>query len=296
MEDPHKTTPTLEEMRARIPDIGDDFTVPQFWEKYDETQHGVWRSLYRRQSKLLKDRACDEFFQGLKGLRLTEDRIPHFERTSDELEKLTGWRIVSVPCRVPDKIFFEHLANKRFPAGRFIRPPDELDYINQPDVFHDVFGHSPMLAHPVFSEYMQAYGKGALRAMREFDTLPHLARLYWYTVEFGLINSKAGMRIYGSGIVSSKAESIYCLDSPSPDRIGFDLERIMRTEYQRSDFQKLYFVIDSFEQLFRDTYQDFASLYAKLKSGPSYEPGQVLPDDRVFTRGTHTYVGGTFAP
>lgn len=295
MEDPHKTTPTLEEMRARIPDIGDDFTVPQFWEKYTPAQHGVWRTLYARQSKLLKDRACDEFFQGLKGLRLSEDRIPNFEETSNELEKLTGWRIVSVPCRVPDEIFFGHLANRRFPAGRFIRPPDELDYINQPDVFHDIFGHVPMLAHPVFSDYMQHYGKAGLRALRDFGMMSHLARLYWYTVEFGLINNPAGMRIYGSGIVSSKAESIYCLDNDSPDRIGFDLERCMRTEYQRSDFQKLYFVIDSFEQLFRDTYQDFAPLYAKLKTGPTYEPGTLLPADRVFNRGTHTYVGGTYA-
>ncbi|MGQ0741530.1 MAG: phenylalanine 4-monooxygenase [Alphaproteobacteria bacterium] len=281
-------------MRARIPDIGDDFTVPQFWENYDEVQHGVWRSLYRHQVELLKGRACNEFFEGLKGLRLSEDRIPHFERTSDELERRSGWRIVSVPCRVPDHIFFEHLANRRFPAGRFIRPPDELDYINQPDVFHDVFGHSPMLAHPVFSEYMQHYGKAGLRALKEFDGMAHLARLYWYTVEFGLIGTAGGMKIYGSGIVSSNAESIFCLDSPSPDRIAFDLERVMRTEYQRCDFQQLYFVIDSFEQLFRETYRDLGPLYAKMKTGPSYEPGQILSTDRVFTRGTHTYVRGSF--
>ena len=214
---------------------------------------------------------------------------------SDDLEKLTGWRVVAVPSLVPDEIFFDHLANRRFPAGQFIRRADQLDYIEEPDVFHDVFGHVPMLAHPVFADYMQAYGKGGQRALNEFGALRNLARLYWYTVEFGLIAKPEGLRIYGSGIVSSRAESIYAVESPSPNRIGFDLERVMRTEYRIDDFQESYFVIKSFDELFAETYKDFAALYNKLESGPTYKPGDILPGDHVHHRGTHSYIGGSHA-
>jgi phenylalanine-4-hydroxylase len=201
--------------------------------------------------------------------------------------------VVAVPSLVPDEIFFDHLANRRFPAGQFIRKPEELDYLEEPDVFHDVFGHVPMLAHPVFADYMQAYGKGGQRALTEFHALKNLARLYWYTVEFGLIAKPEGLRIYGSGIVSSRAESIYAVENPSPNRIGFDLERVMRTEYRIDDFQETYFVIGSFDELFQETYKDFAALYRRLSSGPTYVPGDVVKTDRVHTRGDHSYVGGS---
>lgn len=215
---------------------------------------------------------------------------------SDGLEKLTGWRVVSVPGLVPDEVFFDHLAHRRFPAGHFIRRADQLDYLEEPDIFHDVFGHVPMLAHPVFADYMEAYGKGGVRALNEFHALKNLARLYWYTVEFGLIAHRdGGVRIYGSGIVSSRTESIYAVESPSPNRIGFDLERVMRTEYRIDDFQESYFVINSFDELFAETYKDFAALYARLAGGATYKPGDMLATDLVYTRGTHTYVGGSHA-
>ena len=287
--------PDLETLRIKHPDIRPDFTIHQHWERYGAAEHGTWKTLYERQSKVLPGRACDAYLHGLKRLNLVADGIPDFERLSDDLEKLTGWRVVAVPSLVPDEIFFDHLANRRFPAGQFIRRADQLDYIEEPDVFHDVFGHVPMLAHPVFADYMQAYGKGGMRALNEFHALKNLARLYWYTVEFGLIQAKDGLRIYGSGIVSSRAESIYAVESPSPNRIGFDLERVMRTDYRIDDFQESYFVIESFDKLFAETYKDFAALYAKLQSGSTYKPGDVLPLDRVFTRGSHTYVGGSHA-
>jgi phenylalanine-4-hydroxylase len=273
--------PSLEELRNRHPEIRADFTIDQHWERYSAAEHGVWRMLYERQAGILKGRACREFLDGLEKLSLDAGGIPHFGKLSDELEKLTGWRVVAVPSLVPDETFFEHLANRRFPAGQFIRKPSELDYIEEPDVFHDVFGHVPMLAHPVFADYMEAYGKGGLRALNEFHALKNLARLYWYTVEFGLIAAPDGLRIYGSGVVSSAAESVYALESGKPNRIHFDLERVMRTEYRIDDFQESYFVIGSFEELFAETYKDFASLYRKLQSGPNYKPGQVLPNDRL---------------
>jgi phenylalanine-4-hydroxylase len=286
---------SLAELRISHPEIRPDYTIDQHWDRYSAAEHGVWRILFQRQASILPGRACDEFLTGLRKLNLVSDQIPDFARLSDGLEKLTGWRVVAVPSLVPDDVFFDHLANRRFPAGQFIRAQNQLDYLEEPDVFHDVFGHVPMLAHPVFADYMQAYGKGGQRALSEFGALKNLARLYWYTVEFGLIKKPEGMRIYGSGIVSSRTESIYAVESPSPNRIGFELERVMRTDYRIDDFQESYFVIDSFEELFQETYKDFAPLYAKLRAGASYKPGDVLPSDRVHTKGTHSYIGGSHA-
>jgi phenylalanine-4-hydroxylase len=286
---------SIESLRARHPEIRPDFTIDQHWDRYSPAEHAVWRTLFDHQAKVLKDRACSEFLEGLEKLKLVSDKIPDFDQLSEALGRLTGWRIVAVPSLVPDETFFDHLANRRFPAGQFIRAADQLDYIEEPDVFHDVFGHAPMLAHPVFANYMEAYGKGGQRALSEFGALENLARLYWYTVEFGLIEKPEGLRIYGSGIVSSRAESIYSVENPSPNRVHFDLERVMRTAYRIDDFQESYFVIGSFDELFEETYKDFAALYRKLASGPAYRPGDVLKSDRVHHLGTHLYVGGSHA-
>jgi phenylalanine-4-hydroxylase len=286
---------SFESLKARHPEIGPDYTIDQHWERYDGASHGVWRTLFDHQTRVLKDRACDEFMDGLERLELVPDQIPNFEKLSETLFALTGWRIVAVPSLVPDEVFFDHLAARRFPAGQFIRRPDQLEYIEEPDVFHDVFGHAPMLAHPVFANYMEAYGKGGLRALNEFGALKNLARLYWYTVEFGLIEKPGGLRIYGSGIVSSRAESIYSVESASPNRIHFELERVMRTDYRIDDFQETYVVISSFQELFEETYKDFAALYRKLATGPTYRPGDVLKSDRVHHLGTHAYKGGSHA-
>ena len=277
----------LDEMRRQHPDMRDDWTVPQNWARFTDAEHDVWRTLHRRLMDVLPGRACDEFLWGLSKLPLG-DGIPDFEKLSAVLMKLTGWQVVAVPGLVPDDVFFEHLANRRFPAGNFIRAADSLDYIEEPDVFHDVFGHVPMLAHPVFADYMEAYGKGGLRAEGE-GTLHNLARLYWYTVEFGLIETPKGLRIYGSGIASSSAESVYALEHASPNRIGFELERVMRTRYRIDDFQETYFVIPGFDALFQETYKDFAALYRRLATGPTYEAGEIIPEDRVIHRGSRSY-------
>jgi phenylalanine-4-hydroxylase len=203
--------------------------------------------------------------------------------------KLTGWQVVAVPGLVPDDVFFDHMANRRFVAGNFIRRPDQLDYLQEPDVFHDVFGHVPMLADPVFADYLAVYGQGGQRALG-LDALKYLGRLYWYTVEFGLIAEPEGLRIYGSGIVSSYAESQFALDDPSPNRIGFDLARVMGTEYRIDDFQQNYFVIPSFDELLRVTVEtDFAPLYEQLKAQPDIPIADILPEDEVITRGTQRY-------
>jgi len=287
--------PSLAELKSAHPDIAGDFTIPQRWERYGTAEHAIWRTLFERQTAVLPGRAAPEFLAGLKTLGLDAGHIPDFERLSETLCALTGWRVVAVPSLVPDEIFFDHLANRRFPAGQFIRKPEQLDYIEEPDVFHDVFGHVPMLAHPVFADYMQAYGKGGQRALNEFSALKNLARLYWYTVEFGLIASPEGLRIYGSGIASSRAESVYAVENPSPNRIAFDLERVMRTEYRIDDFQETYFVIRSFDELFAETYKDFAALYLRLRQGPVYRPSDIAPGDIILSRGTHAYRAGSHA-
>jgi phenylalanine-4-hydroxylase len=265
-----------------------DWTIDQAWERYTRQEHGVWRTLFERQTKLLPGRACDEFVDGMKRLPIGPHEIPDFRRLSEVLMKRTRWQVVAVPGLVPDEVFFEHLANRRFPAGQFIRKPDQLDYIEEPDVFHDVFGHVPMLMNPVMADYIQAYGVGGLRAQK-LGVLPQLARVYWYTVEFGLVEQAGGVRIYGSGIASSYTESVFSLEDPSPNRIGFALARVMRTRYRIDDFQETYFVIRDLDELLELAKIDFAPLYAAVKGKAEFEPGEVLPTDRVISRGTGAY-------
>jgi phenylalanine-4-hydroxylase len=265
-----------------------DWTIDQEWDRYDDCEHAVWTTLYERQRAMLPGRACDAFLAGLDALDLHRGGIPDFARINEDLGRLTGWNVVAVPGLVPDAMFFDHLAHRRFPAGRFIREPTQLDYLQEPDVFHDVFGHVPMLTDPAFADYMEAYGKGGLRALH-LDQLHNLARLYWYTVEFGLLETVDGPRIYGAGIVSSRAESAFALDDPSPNRLGFDLERIMRTPYRIDDFQQTYFVVPSLGALLEATLQDFAPIYARLRDAPDIAIEATIPGDRVITRGTQAH-------
>jgi phenylalanine-4-hydroxylase len=266
-----------------------DWTVPQDWAHYSPEEHATWDTLFARQARLLPGRASEAYLRGLDVLKLSKPGIPDFAELSDRLMALTGWQVVAVPGLVPDDVFFDHMANRRFVAGNFIRRPDQLDYLQEPDVFHDVFGHVPMLADPVFADYLEAYGRGGLRAMAH-DALRYLGRLYWYTVEFGLIREGGDLRIYGSGIVSSFAESKFALDSASPHRLGFDMARVMRTAYRIDDFQQNYFVIDGFDDLLRQTVEtDFAPLYEALKAQADIPPGEIVPGDRVVTRGSQDH-------
>lgn len=265
-----------------------DWTIDQGWEHYTAEEHGVWKTLFERQTKLLPGRACDEFVQGMRDLPIGAEQIPDFRRLSEVLMKRTGWQVVAVPGLVPDEVFFEHLANRRFPSGNFIRQPHELDYLQEPDVFHDVFGHVPMLMNPAIADYIQAYGEGGLRA-RQLGMLDNLARVYWYTVEFGLIEQPDGLRIYGAGIASSRTESVFCLEDPSPNRIRFDLERVMRTRYRIDDFQESYFVIRHLDELLQLASIDFKPIYERVRGQPEHEPGQLLDGDTLLTRGSGRY-------
>ena len=255
---------------------------------YPADDHATWGALYERQRALLVGRACDEFLQAQDAMGMTPDRIPRFDELNDVLRATTGWQLVGVEGLLPELEFFDHLANRRFPVTWWIRRPDQIDYIAEPDLFHDLFGHVPLLMNPVFADYMCAYGRGGLKALSIGEVaLQQLARLYWYTVEFGLIRNRAGeLRIYGSGIVSSEGESRYCLESEVPNRIEFDMERLMRTNYRIDGYQKTYFVIDDFQQLFDATRPDFTPIYERLKSLPEFAEDAIAPFDVVLTRGT----------
>ena len=265
-----------------------DWTIDQGWDNYTAEEHAVWKTLFERQTQLLPGRACDAFVQGMQQLPIDARKIPDFRQLSEVLMRHTGWQIVAVPGLVPDEVFFEHLAHRRFPAGHFIRKPHELDYLEEPDVFHDVFGHVPMLVNPVIADFVQAYGLGGLRA-KQLGVLPNLARVYWYTVEFGLVQQTDGLRIYGSGIASSFTESVFALEDPSPNHIGFDLERVMRTQYRIDDFQESYFVLNSLDDLLQLAQIDFAPLYSQVAGQPDLQPGDVSPSDRVWQRGTGSH-------
>jgi phenylalanine-4-hydroxylase len=271
------------------PGAAEDWTIPQDWGAYTSAEHAMWDRLFERQAGMLPSRVVPQFIAGLDVLHLTRPGIPNFDELSERLMKATGWQVVAVPGLVPDRVFFEHLANRRFVAGRFIRTPEQIDYLQEPDVFHDVFGHVPLLAHPIFADYMQAYGEGGLRA-DGLGAIERLARLYWYTVEFGLIRHGGDLKLYGAGIVSSYAESVFALDDPSPNRIGFGLKRLMCTPYRIDDFQQTYFVIDSFDDLLRQTVEtDFGPLYDEVAGEPDIPIQAILPQDKVFTRGTQAY-------
>jgi phenylalanine-4-hydroxylase len=276
--------------------MANDYTIPQRWEHYSAQDHAVWKTLFERQTALLPDLACAEFVEGMRQLPISAQGIPDFAELNEVLLPQTGWQVVAVPGLVPDEVFFDHLANRRFPSGNFIRSANQLDYLQEPDVFHDVFGHVPMLMHPVMADFIQLYGEAGLRAQR-IGKLTELARVYWYTVEFGLVKEQVqgergveeALRIYGAGIASSFTESGFAVQSASPHRIGFDLERVMRTLYRIDDFQECYFVLDSLDDLLALARIDFDPIYERLNSGPTYAPGEVLAVDRVFHRGDGSY-------
>jgi phenylalanine-4-hydroxylase len=241
-----------------------DYSVEQDWRRYSDDEHALYRRLFERQSKLVPKYACPEWIDAIAKLDAASG-IPDFEKISGKMKKATGWEIVAVPGLIPDDAFFTHLANRRFPVTVWLRKPEEFDYIVEPDVFHDFFGHVPLLFDQVYADHLHEYGKGGLKAMR-LDAVKWLARLYWHTIEFGLMKTAQGVRAYGAGLLSSGGELAYCVDDPRPRRLPFQLERIMRSEYLIDRYQETYFVIDSFAQLMRETAPDFTPLYARLRS------------------------------
>ncbi|MEG1833667.1 MAG: phenylalanine 4-monooxygenase [Burkholderiaceae bacterium] len=257
-----------------------DYTCDQDWDRYTPAEHALYAQLHARQMKQVPGQACDEFIHALARLD-GGTAIPRFDEMSERLHRATGWQIVAVPGLIPEPAFFSHLAARRFPVTVWLRKPEEFDYIVEPDVFHDLFGHVPLLFNPVFADYMQAFGAGGLKA-EGHHALQYLARLYWYTVEFGLIATPQGLRAYGAGILSSVGETGYSLTSLKPQRLGFDLKRVLRTPYKIDDYQDSYFVIDSFARLFDATAPDFAPLYEEIAQRPALPINARLPGEAIY--------------
>ena len=266
-------------LRGDYTNIRPDYTVDQDYSLYTAEEQDLWKRLYARQSAQVPRYACDEFIDVLGTLNFGTG-IPRFDEVNGKLMKATRWTLVAVPGLLPDDIFFEHLANRRFPTSVWIRRPDEFDYIVEPDIFHDFFGHVPLLFHPVFADYLEAYGKGGVKA-KGLNALDYLARLYWYTVEFGLINTPQGLRTFGAGILSSAGELPYCIENPKPNRIRVNLMRVMQSNYKIDTFQETYFVIDSFKDLFDATAPDFTPYYEMLRALPSLAANQTIPEDTL---------------
>jgi phenylalanine-4-hydroxylase len=256
-----------------------DYTVRQDYALYTDADHALWRRLYARQAKLIESYAAPEFIAGVAALNMA-DEIPHFDRANDMLARATGFELVAVPGLIPNDVFFGHLAQRRFPVSVWLRREDEFDYLVEPDIFHDFFGHVPLLSNPVFADYLQSYGEQG-RVAIGLDAVEPMSRLYWYMVEFGLIKTPYGLRAFGAGILSSGGETIYCVDSPQPLRIGFDAERVMQTAYRIDAYQQTYFVVDSFEQLFSQTRGDLSAALLRARHAPAIPATETRAGDRV---------------
>jgi phenylalanine-4-hydroxylase len=271
-------------LRGDYASAGPDYTLAQDWDAYTADEHARWRTLYARQSAMLPRYAAPEFIDAVAALDMGGG-IPRFDKANEHLARTTGFQIVAVPGLIPDDVFFDHLAARRFPVTVWLRKPEEMDYIVEPDVFHDFFGHVPLLALPTFAEFMAAYGRLG-QVAKHGGALENLARLYWYMVEFGLIRTKEGLRAYGAGILSSKTELAYCIDDERPHRLRFDLERVMRTDYRIDDLQRTYFVIERYDELFAALDRDVVPMLARVRGAKPIPPTQVLPQDKVLHRGS----------
>ncbi len=278
---PVAPTRAVVQLRGDYARAGADYVLPQDYAAYSDEEQQTWRLLFERQMTLLPRYAAPEFLEGVRLIGANADAIPSLDDSSRALQRLTGWHVVGVPGLIPEADFFRHLAERRFPVTVWMRRRDELDYLVEPDLFHDFFGHLPMLAHPVFANYVQAYGALGARA-RTPGALKMLARLYWYTVEFGLLTTRRGLRAYGAGILSSSGETVYSLKAREPHRIGFDLERVVRTDYLIDAYQQTYFVLDDFEQLFESVLSaDFDSLFATWAATPGIAPNELRAGDKA---------------
>jgi phenylalanine-4-hydroxylase len=282
-------TPFEETSRVNAPHIFDeppagcaaDWTMPQDWHRFTAAEHDTWGQLFATQSETLEKYAARAFLDGLEVLHMSQPGIPRLDELNARLQPTTGWQVVAVPGWIPNEPFFDHLAHRRFPAANFLRPADSLDYSEEPDMFHDVFGHVPMLTDPVYGDFLVAYGQAGLRA-EKLGASDFLGRLWLYTVEFGLMREDGGLKAFGGGLLSSQAETVWAVESPEPLRVELDIPRVMRTDYHFDRFQQTYFVIDSFAELLRVTEEtDFASVYKAIETMPTLTPGETAEADVV---------------
>ena len=255
--------------------------IKESWHNFTEQHHKTWEFLFQRQLNLLEKRAVPEFTSSLLDLDITAHQIPKFSDLNFLLQKRTGFSLVPVAGYIPAELFFKFLSQRMFPSTCFIRTPEQLDYLPEPDIFHDVFGHVPLLVQPVFADFMEAFGKSALEAIK-LDLLEFATRIYWFTVEFGLKKTENGLKIYGAGILSSPGESIYSVESEEPLRIKFNHERIMKTDFHTDSFQKVYAAISDYSELFQMVSQmNWSEIKERLFLSPTIKEGIITEGDEL---------------
>lgn len=259
-----------------------DWTIPQNWEAFSAQEHDIWTRLLDQQSAALESYAATSFLRGLDILKMSRPGIPDYRELNARLKPTTGWEVVAVPGWIPNEPFFTHLVNRRFPVANFLRSSENLAYNEEPDMFHDLFGHVPTLTDPAFSGFLIAYGEAGLRA-EKLGASDYLAHVWLYTVEFGLVVEDNGLRAYGGGLLSSFAETVSALSDADVRRVWLDIERAMRTKYNFDEFQRIYFVVESFDHLLNLTEAaDFASIYRKIAGMPMLEPGEPSASDVLY--------------
>ena len=244
----------------------ESFFMPQHWERYSEANHDVWRRLYDQRIDSLREQASNTFLAGFDAFNLPSDKVPNLDQVNAVLADATGWQSRPVPGYLPAKAFFAFLARREFPTTITVRPKTQMDYLPEPDIIHDVFGHVPLHADPVFADFLQTYGKAALFAATD-EHMERLARLFWFTVEFGLVKEDGRLKGYGSGLMSSIGESFHSLESPNVERRPFELERVCDTPFQIDHYQPILYVLESFEQL-RDAMNDYAQQVLEESNAP----------------------------
>ncbi|RUO25790.1 phenylalanine 4-monooxygenase [Aliidiomarina minuta] len=237
---------------------------------WSDEENAIWRDLVERQLKLMPGKACDEYMAGLDLIDFPKDRIPQLGEINKVLSETTGWQVTQVPALIPFDEFFRLLANKEFPVATFIRTREEFDYLQEPDIFHEIFGHCPLLTNPAFAEFTHTYGKLGYAATPKERV--YLARLYWFTVEFGLMKTEQGLRIYGGGILSSPGETEYAVNSDKPERYPLKALDALRTPYRIDIMQPVYYTIESVEELFKISEMDIMSLVHEAMELGLYEP------------------------
>jgi phenylalanine-4-hydroxylase len=275
-------------MSLKTEAIFKECVVEQNWDAYTQVDHKTWTELFARMSALLPTRMCHDFLSGLKDLKLTPDRVVNFDVLSETLTQRTGWKYVAVNGFIPNNQFFALLANRCFPSSRLMRDPDGLVYQESPDIFHDVFGHAPLLMNPVIADFMQAFGAAGVACKSELGQ-QMLARLYWFTVEVGLVRDGSGLRAYGAALASSEKELIFSLLDSSPNRLGFEQKRVVRTPYFIDDLQETYFVVDTLDQVLALAENDFSGTLDMDFPGSDITRGALIESDLVISRGNQRY-------
>jgi phenylalanine-4-hydroxylase len=237
---------------------------------YPANENKVWQDLSEKQIRIVKDYACDEYLEGLDYLGLSINEIPQLPIVNKKLQQATGWAVEPVPALIGFDRFFKLLSERKFPCATFIRTQEDFNYVTEPDIFHEIFGHTPMLAYPIYAGFMQKYGE--LGIGQEPFVQKMLARFYWFTVEFGLIQTKKGLKAYGGGILSSPGETLHAIDEPSVVRKPFNALNILRTPYRIDILQPIYYVIESYEQIYDVLNNDFIKTIMQAKEMGEFKP------------------------